>query len=718
MNPGQHTDSNKYSKPFTSRAINYPLVLSLLILACFCIIANYYYLQDFKPNIAGWSDENLVYYAQRGVELTHYTGDILHDSFQTSYPWLTSVFWAPTLLYKWLGIPPVHSAILVTAAKIWLLTFASYFLAYGLLKKPLISLVVAISVVSSDVISLNLGFFGFLPHIPYPSDLAYPFVLISLYCLYQKKISSALMLILFTTTIHPSIGAMGYFLVVATILGDYKSFSKRQLFFSILTALPVIILAVAPSLNLLSEIPENMRETPEIIYKKVNNGHGSLWEHSGNQWWKLLNGSALKLGLLLIPVSLSALLKDSAPAKVLKSAFLASVALVILGVLAKWTCIALMDSRWLKIALNFHLLFMTRASVFSLIIAQIIIVCYLLTRMSDELAIVRVAAWLALLLTVNLHLKGLYLNISSATLFTSIVLCVVLIYGELKKNEVEIVRWLDILLALAVFISFIFVSYEIFSNVDPSYENSRLLKLWIFVMSCWVLFLTLAQTFKSHFNLTPVVYLLLSVTALAITFGCVDKWHDSVYEIIVFPSCLALPFIISATDIARLFKKEYITKLLNALPAIVLLLICVSVGIRASMENVLPEERIYRQDFYEASMWAKNNTREKDSFLILTELGGFRTFSKRGAIMIFDEYLSLIFVNDLRFNQYFDKINDYLDAKYPGLDRDNILIDLDIQDMKWFADYTGASYVLAPNSLSYQLPIAFKNSSLTIYKMP
>ena len=196
-------------------------LLPIIVLILYGALCNFVGLRDFAPQLAWWGDDNMAYYAERAISQQFFPGDIWHNSMQAEYVSVSAAYWIPAILYKFIGIPPLTTALAYTALKVWMLTGASYLLAYLLLKKPLTAVITAIGVNSSYIIYWNLAGYGYWRYMPYASDLGYSLVLISLFFLCKRKVLFAIITLMVTVNVHPSIGCYGCFFLVFSLIFNF-----------------------------------------------------------------------------------------------------------------------------------------------------------------------------------------------------------------------------------------------------------------------------------------------------------------------------------------------------------------------------------------------------------------------------------------------------------------------------------------------------------------
>jgi hypothetical protein len=719
-------------------------LIPILILILYGLLCNLVGLRDFDPQLAWWGDDNLAYYAERAVAQPFFPGDLWHNSMQAEFVTLSAAYWIPAFLYKLIGIPPVTSALVFTALKVWMLTGAGYLLAYLLVKKPLTAAVTAIGINSSYIMFWNLAGYGYWHYMPYGSDLAYPLVLISLFFLCKRKVLFAILTLMVTVNIHPSIGAFGSFFLVFSLVFDFSQFSKKQKILILSSLVPLALIAILPSRFVLAKLSPDSLSSAQAVYNALNVTHGGYWETPFVGWWTKIYGFLL-FSLYLIPAYIANLFKTTRIRKLLQLTQLASMVLLCLGIAIKFLCIAFFNSDSLKYLIPFHQLLLPRASVFFLIITFIVVAVYLISRLrSHESVSVRLAALISLTLFVSLTIIE-WNHPSYSFVFVHIALVLILVTNEIRSKRRQkgrgqfpigfplqsiVFELIMVMLLLVVFI----ISY-----------NHLLFGMTV-VFQHIVLGLLVFSTFLSLFTpihkripikIRPANYAISLISAVSLSIFSVHSLSRGM-NFLQAPASFGLialfPFLplMAVLDTQPEQSSSRLRLVLKGAPITVILLFAVAASVQGALSMRLPENHITR-DWFAASIWTREHTPEQTSFLLLMDdpplewrresfittssPGGWRTYSQRGKISLFEPVWGTVYYPNPDAEEYDGGISDYWQNKHPGMNRGEILKTLDEEDLLWLQNYTGASYAIAPSSLQISRPILYRNEHVVIYSL-
>jgi hypothetical protein len=699
-------------------------IIPIFVLLLYGFICNTLGLKNFDQNLAFWGDDNTVYYSERSISREIYPGDFWHNSFQAEYVWLSLPYWMSMLLNKYVGVAPSTSAFIFTSLKVWLLTGSGYLLAYRLSNNPWRAMILGLGLNSSNILWWNLANFGYWYYMPYQSDLAYPLVLISLFFIIDRRLIISLSVLAVATAIQPAIGMYGCFFMAFIIFFDRPKWDRKHIIQACVGAIIIFLIAFIPSRLVLMQIPPTAVGEAKVIYQSLNKTHGGLWEWAGNVWWVRVVG-LLSSSFFVLPAIQQNMQSNDRGSQVLKLTLASSLVLVALGILSKAVCILLLDTPYLKFVIIFHQLLMTRASVFTLIIAFLYGGVYCLNLFLNSEPPIRFAATLLLFILVDM--RNIQYEYHHIQLFFVVCLGLVvplLIKGAILSASSSKKKWFiekgvlptKIIMGFSVFISFSLWYFIKLRDLNNSFIYEPFFWIFLTITSAVLLILPNEHT-SPHTSLGISAISLLGGSILTI-----GAWKhiqapylsDSI-PLIFLPF---LPFISTLESTALIFfswvkQRRSIIITTAILTTIVLASIQNAANFKLASNDVL-------QDWYDISLWARDHTRQNTSFLNLLDYsppGGWRTYSHRGIIKMFGDSAALVYLPDLRLTISGQLTREYLAQKYPNMNSSDIYNSLDEDDLKWAQANLHTSYAIASANLKIDYPIIYRNKHFTLYDL-
>jgi hypothetical protein len=705
----------------------------LLALALFCAALNVLILWDYHPRMAGRGDDNPAYYAYRAVTQRQFPGDVHHNKLQIEHACFSSPNWLSWLAILVFRLEPTTCGLILSAIKPWAIVFSVYFLALTLSGRPLASGVTAAIVMSANILPLNLAVYGILLEEPYQSDFGYPLVCVTLALLLRERLWGALLTNVALATVHPPMAFATFGVVLVSVALFRRHYTIRQMAGAVLMGLPILAFGVVPASVAFRAIGAENLGSPQILYEHLNQTvHGMMWERI--EWYVLLIGT-IKILLMAVPVVVSPSFTWDRKGRATLTVLATLLALVAVGLFAKQCCIWLHDTPWLSIAIRFHQMFLPRLSAIAMILTLALIVPQYCAMIGDASRPwpSRIAAMLLLAflvdaadpfglrssLTFGLILFGAWVgSLTIGALAEQ--------YQNMPGRE-RLGRVLAIVAGCLLLGSFAYLIYQFPWPPSRRQLLARMLPvLWCVAFMSWPWLVQLVQKIRKRAEASEPVEAarpayawrtwLLGIGILAsLTW---TYWHTANRFDMDWKWLVHIGVVVACPLVIWLaMRQSWVAA------AVFFVLACTFELHTVSTAMQLPENAPNRS-WYALSQWAKENTDENSSFLMVAEYRArpwtwcaWRTYSERGFVPLFEPAWALVYVPDMRYEEFAKATRAHFEERYPDRKVSEYMQLMDAEDLVWLRDFTGARYAIGKADQALPAPCVFRAEHFAIFDL-
>lgn len=695
----------------------------LVLFACVCLfLLGRFFIADYDERICRAYDSTSEYVASLVFDKTEYNGDVYHNLYARALIPTSLAYWFPGLISHYFGISLHFLSMLLFLAEPFLVILSAYLVTYYLTRRPWIALTAGILAYCGEAGYWNLAGFGYEKKYPYPPYLAYGCSFISIwYFLKEGPKRSAVWQIL-ASLIHPAIGihlagVLGVGVLYSRCMNKYSSWQPHFIA-SILSGVIALTAASLASVN----ISGDYRASAAVVYSAMNEGHGAIWENAQTA----ISASILGYGFYAVVFFICCryLLRTS---NTIDPRFLwlllGSVAVSMLGLLAKVLCQFAVHTSWGNLLLPLHQLLFLRASHFTLVLMLMICVWALLDimmRTTNVLTIITsglILFRMALPWSFHVNYADLQLHLNITLLMLGALALSDMLWPNIKEGVTIGRRFLDFLrYHIASILVSLSVSYYVLFGWSNEWVHSRRLMLLtgIVLLLCgadW-----LANT-KYLSRARPAINVLMLLTTLSFW---VYAWTTNASLIFVIMGGLLTMLVFLVRYLGDIGRGSSAEKGVLA----------IGLSVIVSLVSVVNVTTLYSFDTREnrewltISEWAKSKTTPGTSFLFLeagdlqTQLPyGWRARASRGRIQLFDDVLGLYYYPDLRLNKQSEERRRYLIGRFPTKGKREIIESMSREDWRWMQWQTQASMAIARKGLTVNLPEVFRVDSFVVYRM-
>jgi len=263
-----------------------------LILVAFVVVYGLVGMRNFELRMANLNeDDGPILYAHVFKNPSLFEGDFQVGaplSLRTCFKVITSAMvWIPALLWRYLDIDPYITTWIITFLQGTLLGLTVYVLTLAVTRERHTAVLAAVFVYVASPWHWNLANYGNGPDwafVPYPGNLALPFIMLSLICLFRGRTMIALLLLTISGLIHPTMGL--YTCVIVGIYWLSEGFQDRNLsVVRLLVGLAVVgVITILPGLFAQAMMPGDPLPHAEIIAGLSQNGHIVPWSGVSARW--------------------------------------------------------------------------------------------------------------------------------------------------------------------------------------------------------------------------------------------------------------------------------------------------------------------------------------------------------------------------------------------------------------------------------------------------